>query len=145
MHPAAQQYSSMSSEQQKAVQLRLCERALEIWEQMMPEPVVYKNKLEGKLHFLEVGLLREAILSVKLGKDHYKIQERFIKPMSDLQDGSIVIPENAKSAYFAIRNLFAAHILLDNTDPWLVLNQALAALDESDVTTILEWAVASVV
>jgi hypothetical protein len=143
MHPAAHQYSSMSSEQQKAVQLRLCERALEIWERAMPKPIVYKDKSEGKLHFLEVGLLREAILSVKLGKDNYQIQKRFIKPMLSLQDGSIALPDNAKSAYFAIRNLFAAHILLDITDPWLVPNQALAALDESEVTAILEWAVAA--
>ncbi len=145
MHPAAEHYLALSPEQQKNVQLRLCERVLEIWDRLMPSPVVYKNKSTGALHFLEVGLLREAFLSVKIGKDRYQIQQRFLKPMADLESGALTLPGKTKFAYFAIRNLFATHILQNPADPWLVPNQALAAMDESDVVANLEWAMAAVI
>lgn len=143
MHPAVEEYLALPPEQQKTVQLRLCERVLDIWDHLMPSPVVYKNKTTGTLHLLEVGLLREAFLSVKIGKDRYQIQQRFMKPMSDLQSGILVLPGKTKFAYFAIRNLFATYILQDQNDPWLVPNQALAAMEESDVIPNLEWAMSS--
>ncbi|RJX33247.1 MAG: hypothetical protein C4516_02310 [Oxalobacter sp.] len=144
MHPAAKQYLSLPPEQQKAVQLRLCERALEIWENVMPKPIVYRDKTTGTLQFLEVGLLREAILSVKMGQDKYLIAQRFVNPMSGLQDGSFVVPEKARFAYFSIHNLFATHILRSQNDPWLVTNQALAALSDENIIEHLQWAISAV-
>lgn len=144
MHPAAKQYLSLSPEQQKTVQLRLCERALEVWENVMPKPIVYRDKATGALQFLEVGLLREAVLSVKMGQDKYFIAQRFLNPISGLQDGSVAVPEHARFAYFSIHNLFATHILRDLIDPWLVANQALAALSDDNVIDHLEWAMSTV-
>ena len=41
-------------------------------------------------------------------------------------------------AYYAIRNAFAAHVLNREVDPWLVVNQALTAVGETEAVHVLE-------
>jgi hypothetical protein len=141
MHPAAARYLAMNIAGQKQVQIFLCNRALQVWERMVPDDLNYCESVAGSRQVLDAHLPREALESVLTGKDGREIDARYREPLVAMQDDDVQLPKEAEFAYYAIYNLFAAHALHNTNDPWLVLNQALAAIGGEKAISALEAAV----
>ena len=136
MHPAAEKFFAMSKEQQRAVHLRLCEQALGVWQRHYSPGTrpTYQETITGTVQELDVDLPSEALACSRAGKDQAQVQSRYSEPITALQDDDLVLPEQALYAYYAIYNLFRAHVIGVPLDPWLIVNQALSALGpEADV------------
>ena len=140
MRAAAQRYLALSPTKQKAVQVGLCERALAVWEAHFARSVavVYRESVTGTTQELEIRLPREALACVRSGQDIANLESRYREPLTALQDHDLDFPDQVEMAYYAIRNAFASHVLKREVDPWLVVNQALAAIGEADPVQVLE-------
>ena len=133
----------MSAEQQRLVHLFLCEHALEVWEQHYPPGTrsSYQETVTGTIQELDVGLPREALGSIKKGKDIANIASRYSEPKVALQDDDVKFPEDAEFAYYAIYNAFQLHVVGEKIDTWLIVNQALSTVEPSQVLVALQNAV----
>jgi hypothetical protein len=144
MHPSAQRFFAMHDEDQKKVQIRLCQRALEVWESLVPDDLSYRESVLGSKQTFDAKLPRMAFDSVLSGLDNQNLDALYREPLTALQDDDIRLPDKAEFAYYSIRNLFVAQVLRRPTDPWLVVNQALSAIGEDKAMATLEDAVRSV-
>ena len=146
MTPAAQRYLAMNKEQQKYVHIFLCEKSLEFWESFIDKrhPMNYQESACGTMQAVDVQLPREALASVKAGRDLAHVKDAYVEPLVAHQDGDLVLPDNAYYAYFAIYHAFALQVIGKEIDGGLIVRQALSCLDENSVNSILQQAVASV-
>lgn len=144
MHPSAQRFFAMHAEDQKKVQIRLCEQALEVWEKLVRKDLKYRESVLGSKQSFDAKLPRMAFNAVLSGLDNEDLDTLYREPLVALQDDDIRLPDKAEFAYYAIRNLFVAHVLRRHTDPWLIVNQALSAIGEDKAIAALDDAVASV-
>lgn len=143
MHPVAQSYLKMDPADQKKVQLLLCERAREVWEALVPPNLKYHESVAGSEQVFDVQLPRRVLHAVLSGRDDRDLDLSYREPLAALQDDDIALPKRAEFAYYSIRNLFVEHILHRPTDPWLIINQALAAIGEDRAVPAFEQAVRS--
>jgi hypothetical protein len=140
MHPAVEQYLAMDSATQKRVQVLLCQQALQVWEQLVPTHLTYRESVVGTEQKLDASLPRAALVAVVSGQDAKAIKARYLEPIVALEDEDIVLPKRAEFAYYAIYNLFSAQVLQQPLDPWLVPNQALTAIGDEAAGSALERA-----
>ena len=140
MHPAAKIYLEMDSAKQKNIQIILCEGALRVWEQLVPCNRVYRESVIGSKQVLEATLPRDALAVVMSDGPCDSVEARYREPLAALQDDDISLPDQAEFAFYAIRNLFAAHALHKVVDPWLIANQALSSIGEENAISALEEA-----
>jgi hypothetical protein len=47
-----------------------------------------------------------------------------------MQDDDLEFPDAIQFAYYAVYNCFRRHALVEEIDPWLIVNQALASFDD---------------
>ena len=144
MHPAAQRYFDMDLDNQKKVQILLCQHALDAWEGLVPANLGYRESVAGSAQVFDAQLPRRAFNAVLSGLDDQDLEALYQEPLAALQDDDIQLSRNAEFAYYSVRNLFVAHVLRRATDPWLVINQALSAIGEDQAIIALEDAVRSV-
>ena len=144
MHPAAQRYFDMDLDNQKKVQILLCQHALDAWEGLVPANLGYRESVAGSAQVFDAKLPRRVFNAVLSGLDDQDLETLYQEPLAALQDDDIQLSRNAEFAYYSIRNLFVAHVLRRPTDAWLVINQALSAIGEDQAIVALEDAVRSV-
>lgn len=144
MYPAAEIYFGMSAEQKRSVHIRLCEAALAVWENSLSGQVSYIETVAGSLQTLDLQLPREALTSIRAGNDLALIQSRSLEPIVALQDEDLILPDKAEFAFYAIYNAFRLHVLREQFDSWLIVNQALAAVEPEVREGLLLEAVNSV-
>ena len=140
MHPAAQRYFELSPQQQRQVQIALCERALSVWEHLCKGDIQYIESVAGTTQNLDATLPRDALLAVKSGDSSPEIQGRYLEPLAALQDEDLTLDPKAEFAFYAIRNLFISAVLNRDVDAWLIPNQALSAIGEEYAISALECA-----
>jgi coproporphyrinogen III oxidase-like Fe-S oxidoreductase len=144
MHPSAQRFFNMHAEDQKKVQIRLCQHALEVWESLVPKDLTYRESVLGIRQSFNAKLPRMAFNAVLSGLDNENLDTLYREPLVALQDDDIRLPDKAEFAYYSIRNLFVAHVIRRSTDPWLIVNQALSSIGEDKAIAALDDAVGSV-
>jgi hypothetical protein len=147
MHATVAAFMAMSAEQQRAVHLKLCEHALQVWEEYFPpgSTLTYRESVVGISQELETGLPREALASIREGRDLADIKSAYCEPIVALQDDDLKLPDPALYAYYAIYNAFRLHALGKVVDPWLIVKQALSMVEDRNVTSVLQQALDSVI
>jgi len=143
MHPAAATFLAMSSEQQRAVHLRLLDHAMAVWEQHFSAVAnpTYIESVAGTTQELDVRLPSEALAAIRERRDQANIAARYRKPIVSLQDSDLVLPELAEFAYYAVYNAFCLHVAGRKIDPWTIVNQVLSAVGEEQAISVLDAAV----
>ena len=139
MHEAAEQFLALDGDKKRAVCIRLCERALKVWEANFPDScrVAYQESVAGSTQTLDCGLPREALAAVRAGTDSANIGQRCLEPLAALQDDDLALPEAAQFAYYAIYNAFECYVRQKKIDEWTIVNQALASTDTHDPVAVL--------
>lgn len=140
MHLAAQRYFELSPQQQRRVQVALCEQALSVWDSLCSGEIRYKESVAGTTQSLDLALPREALLAVKSGAAAPEIDHRYLEPLAALQDEDLALDPKAEFAFYAIRNLFVSVVLNREVDAWLIPNQALSAIGKEHAIAALESA-----
>ena len=130
-------FRQLTPERQRDVHLLLCEEALQIWNEYAARkaPIVYYDSVVGVRHKVDVRLPHDALHSARLGCDVDDVQHRYLEPTVAMQDDDLVFPRTIKFAYYAIYNCFRKHACGEDLDPWLIVNQALAADDSEAAWT----------
>lgn len=132
-----ERFLALTMAQQKAVEIRLCRHALKNWEsycaQQNPEqqPLTYFDTVVGMIHQVEVDLPRKALAEVEQEQVQSKLYSAYNEPIVALQDQDWELPEYAEYAYYALYNLWRKYMLKQRLDPLLILNQALASIQDS--------------
>ncbi len=141
MNPVVKKYFELPKDQQKRIQIFLCEKALSVWEKEITTNRSYTESVTGTIQQLDHHLPREAFDSVICEADHYSVRERYQEPICALQDEDLVLPEPALSAYYAIYNLFVSSFINRSMDTWVIVNQALASLGPENAIDNLDKAI----
>lgn len=143
MSPLTEQYAALTSEQQKHVQLVLCEQAYALWLAYVSQNALteYIETVMGTLQKLDWQLPQEAIEAVRLGSDEKNVNGRYLEPITALQDDDLEFSEEMEFAYYAIYNLFRFHVMHKLDDSWLIVNQALTALGADTAVSHLTSAI----
>jgi hypothetical protein len=146
MHATIEAFMAMSAEQKRSVHLQLCGHALKVWEKHFPpgSGLAYRESVVGTLQFLETGLPREALESIREGRDLAYIEDAYGEPIAALYDDDLKLPEPAMYAYYAIYNAFQLHVLGKAVDPLLIVKQALSAVEDHEMTSVFQQALDSV-
>jgi hypothetical protein len=146
MHPSAAAFLAMPPARRREVHLLLCEHALEVWEQHFPpgDPPSYVESVVGTRQVLDVGLPREALDAVRVGRDDANLDYRYREPIAALQDDDLEFPDAVEFAYYAIYNAFRRHVQGADLDDWLIVNQALASVGAEQTLPVLERCVETV-
>jgi len=139
-------FIAMSAEQKRAVHLQLCGRAVQVWEKHFPpgSGLAYRESVVGTLQFLETSQPREALASIREGRDLADIESAYGEPIAALQDDDLKLPEPALCAYYAIYYAFQLHVLRKVVDPLLIVKQALSAVEDHEMTSVFQQAIDSV-
>jgi len=129
-----QLFLELAPPQRRAVQLALCAKALEVWEQyassLGADDLTYYDGVVGVKHTVDVGLPADGLSAARVSADAAGVAERYSEPIVSLQDEDLVFPKNVEWAYYAIYNCFRLHALSWQIDDWLIVNQALSAFDK---------------
>ena len=146
MHPVTEKYFSLSKDQQKFVQINLCEKAFEVWLTYVKKNkfTSYRESVCGTLQDLDFTLPIDAIQSVKTGSDRSNIKERYLEPIAAIQDSDLIFPDEIELAYYAVYNLYNFYLTNKLDDSWLIINQSLSALGEDQAIINLETEVKNV-
>jgi hypothetical protein len=125
-------FRELTREQQRQVHLRLCEEALGVWVAFAAEhaPIRYTDSVVGMRHEVDVLLPRDAIRSAHAGVDLGDVQGRYLEPIVAMQDDDLSFPDPVMFAYYAVYNCFRRHACAEAIDPWLIVNQALASVND---------------
>jgi hypothetical protein len=139
----AEKFVELAPLQRREVHFRLCRQALERWDSYI--------RVQGKRSYLEsvVGTLQEvdprlpfdAFQAALLGSDTLKVGERYLEPLTALQDGDLVFPDKILYGYYAVYHLYRKYAQLDKVDDWLIVKQALASGETGRVWFELDQAV----
>ena len=136
-------FASLSSAQKRAMHFHLCAAALETWNQFTSErPVIsYVESVCGTQQTVDRGLPARAFASAESGRDADGIADRYLEPLSAMQDDDLVFPDRIEDAYYAVYNLFRKYACAEAIDDWLIINQALAAGADDTIRERFEAAV----
>jgi len=147
VHEAVEQFLSLDGARKRAACIRLCERALRVWESNFPEDrqVSYRESIAGSTQTLDCRLPREALAAVRAEVDTARIGHRYLEPIAALQNDDLVLPEVARFAYYAIYNAFQRYVGEKKLDEWTTVNQALASAGTLDPGSVLSDALREVV
>ena len=117
---------------QQQVHLRLCGEALDVWTTYAAQhsPIRYTDSVVGMRHEVDVLLPRDALRSAQSCTDLADVQGRYREPIVAMQDDDLEFPDPIEFAYYAIYNCFRRHVLGEQIDPWLIVNQALSSLND---------------
>jgi hypothetical protein len=103
-----------------------------VWDAYATEhaPIRYADSVVGMRHGVDMRLPHDALRSATAGADLADVDGRYREPIVAMQDDDLVFPDPIKFAYYAVYNCFRRHALGEVIDPWLIVNQALASIDD---------------
>jgi len=95
-------------------------------------PIQYIDSVVGMRHEVDARLPHDALRSAQAGADLAEVQQRYREPIAAMQDDDLGFPDPVAFAYYSIHNCFRRHALGEQLDPWLIVNQALASIDDDE-------------
>ncbi|QLG87170.1 hypothetical protein HQ393_02290 [Chitinibacter bivalviorum] len=101
----------------------------------------YCETAAGTMQEIDFSLPHDAIEAVIKGKDELNIKERYLEPVTALQDQDLKFSSDMEMAYCSIYNLYQYHINEKLDDSWIIVNQALSVLGEDDSIKYFEAAI----
>ncbi|MGW5436246.1 hypothetical protein [Nocardia asteroides] len=128
----------------RLVHLSLCEDALLVWNDYVrgePAALRYRDSVVGMLHRVDVELPGDALRAARAGEDLAEIGKRYLEPIAALQDDDLAFPDSVELGYYAIYNCFRKYVRGDDVSGWLIVNQALSVLPQSEVAERLTRAI----
>lgn len=142
MHALAAAYFNLTAKQKKQIHVILCQQALAIWQTYTEQhtPLTYIESVVGTYQTVDNTLPQDALGAIQAGHDNAQVADRFLEPLAALQDHDWEMPPNIEFAYYAILNAFRLHVLKQPIEPWLIVNQALAAISEEQALDTLQQA-----
>jgi len=122
-------FFALNTEQRRLTHLLLCENALKIWNLYANahKSIAYMETVAGTHQKVDKQLPVDALASVKQGWDSQNVAQRYLEPITAMQDDDLSFPEHITFAYYAIYNLFIKYVGEENIDDWLIVNQALSS------------------
>lgn len=138
MNSTAEKYQLLNRDKQKAIQYKLCEKALVVWKKNCPSNGTYIEYVTGTTQSIDFNLPKNALTSVKENRDIADVENRYLEPITALQDDGLQLNEVAQYAFYAIYNLFGLHIKKKELDSLLIINQSISALGISGVSIFEE-------
>lgn len=126
--------------QKKKIDIFVCQISLSILDSYFSKICIIKyfESVCGTEQNLDLKLPIDAYNSV-INNSAGNIAERYIEPISALQNMDLELPSNIKSAYYSIYNLYNKYLMNKNIDDCLIINQSLASLDnEKEVDKYIE-------
>lgn len=125
-------FLQLSDDARKKVHQFLCAKALESWMRFADSKknISYCDSVVGMAHNIDFQLPSDAFQTAfgdceKATSD--AIAQRYLEPITALQDMDLEFPDEMEFAYYAIYNAFLKYARLKNIDDWLIVNQALSA------------------
>lgn len=103
----------------------------------------YRDSVVGMRHDVDVELPGDALRSACAGADLTEVGERYLEPISALQDDDLAFPDPIEFAYYAMYNCFRRYARGDAIDDWVIVNQALSAHDVDEAASRLTRAIAA--
>ncbi|MFD6355120.1 hypothetical protein [Nocardia tengchongensis] len=139
-----QRFLQLGADHRRQVHLSLCEDALPTWidyVQSKRARLRYRDSVVGMRHHVDVELPADALHSARAGVDLADIANRYLEPISALQDDDLTFPDPVEFAYYAIYNCFRKYACGDDIPDWLIVNQALSVHDDSEAVSRLTRAI----
>jgi hypothetical protein len=135
---------ALPPERRREVHLRLCQRALDVWEAFAAGSgaIVYRDSIVGMRHIVDTNLPRRALDAMRSGTGAAAVDADDSEPIAALQDLDIEFPAEIELADYAIYNLFRLHARHAAVDERSIARQALGALPEADREAALARALA---
>ncbi|MFE3700788.1 hypothetical protein ACFXO7_23295 [Nocardia tengchongensis] len=142
-----QLFLQLGADRRRQVHLALCEDALPTWIDYVRgrrTPLRYRDSVVGMRHHVDVELPADALRSARAGMDLADIGNRYLEPITALQDDDLTFPDPVEFAYYAIYNCFSKYARGDDISDWLIVNQALSVHHHSEVASRLTRAIADI-
>ena len=79
---------------------------------------------------MDLALPCDAFRAAREGCDAAKVAERYLEPITAMEDEDLKFPENIAFAYYSIYNLFCKYTRHRDIDDWIIVNQALSSEPE---------------
>jgi hypothetical protein len=129
MESLADQFLALEPEQRKTVHFVLCEYALQQWNRYAAtrKRIRYTESAIGTKQEVDRRLPDEAFEAAKGGLEPKPIENRYLEPITAMQEDDLVFPKHIQFAYYSIYNLFNKYALREPVDDWLIVNQALGS------------------
>ncbi|MFD6463814.1 hypothetical protein [Streptomyces roseolus] len=140
----SQLFLQLEADRRRQVHLSLCEDALSTWidgVRSKSVPLRYRDSVVGMSHRVDTELPADALRSACAGVDLADTADRYLEPITALQDDDLSFPDTVEFAYYAIYNCFRKHALGDDISDWLIVNQALSVHDLSEAAARLTRAI----
>lgn len=114
----------------RIVHISLCRRALARWQGYCRSAVdlSYVESVAGTRQQVDPQLPDDAFETVLREAPGEEISQRYMEPITALQDDDLILPDDIEFAYYAIYNLYRKYARNQPVDDWLIVNQALASL-----------------
>ncbi|MFJ4654819.1 hypothetical protein ACIP5Y_26395 [Nocardia sp. NPDC088792] len=142
-----QLFLQLLADQRRQVHLSLCEDALASWidyVQKKPASLRYRDSVVGMRHTVDSTLPADALHCARAGVDLAEIGNRYLEPITALQDGDLSFPDPIEYAYYAVYNCYRKHVRGDDISDWLIVNQALSIHDPGEAASRLMHAIANI-
>ncbi|MFI6869929.1 hypothetical protein [Nocardia sp. NPDC050406] len=139
-----ERFSRLAADHRRQVHLSLCEDALLAWTgyaRRNRAALRYRDAVVGMRHHVDVDLPADALRAVEAGVDSAGVGDRYLEPITALQDDDLSFPEPIEFAYYAIYNCFRKYVRADDIPDWLIVNQALSIHDDHEVAERLTRAI----
>ncbi len=145
MQTLRHQFMALSLQQKRSVHLDLCEHALKQWKSYVQSrgKITYVDGVCGTRQVVNAGLPNDAVESVMRGCNIADVEQRYLEPITAMEDFDLEFPDHIEFAYYSIYNLFKKYGVQANVDDWLIVNQALSSeADQDKWLQLLENAIA---
>lgn len=126
------EFLQLPADARKKVHQFLCAKALECWMRFADskKKITYCDSVVGIIHNIDFQLPADAFQTAfgdcdKAASD--AIAQRYLEPITALQDIDVEFPAEIEFAYYTIYNAFLKYAQQENIDDWLIVNQALSA------------------
>ena len=143
-HAAVTTFFAMDGDARRRVLIWLCQFALSVWDEHCKAQgeMNYVETSLGTLQVVDPTLPHDAIEAVLGGQDVQGVEKRYYEPITAIDDRDLRLPRHIQYAFHSIYNLFSKYVAGDETDDWLIVEQALsAATDETRWAVLLQEAV----
>lgn len=120
-------------------------RAIENWWRQVASKgrITYVESVVGTTHELDPSLPADALEAAETGENVSAVHDRFLEPLTALQDGDLELADTAQFALYAVHNYFERYANAGDADDWTIVNQAMASEDDdAGALDLLERALA---
>ena len=137
MNKTIRDFRALSASKKKELHLIVCQHSLDVWNQFWPNvSLLYTDSVVGMCHEVDCELPSEAFYAVKLGNYKQSIVDRYMEPITAMQDWDLEFPSSMKFAYYSIYNLYQKYGNKREVDDWLIINQALSSCEDLETSDL---------